>query len=152
MPTSVNDSGTWRSIKNIYRNDSGTWRLIDSLYINDSGSWRKVHEKLKATLSTGTVYGDDEFGQPALTSEVTASGAGGWPTYSYSWSLVGGEYPTAPYIQNPNSATTRFALEAVEAGGYYADFKCTVTDSIGQTVDTSDVRATWDFFFNEYYP
>ena len=144
MPTSVNDSGTWRSIKNIYRNDSGTWRLIDSLYINDSGSWRKVHEKLKATLSTSTVYGNDEFGQPALTSEVTASGAGGWPTYSYSWSLVGGSYPTTPYPHNPDSATTEFALETVIAGTYDAFFRCTVSDLIGQTVQTTTVYATWD--------
>lgn len=143
MPTSVNDSGTWRSIKNIYRNDSGTWRLIDSLYVNDSGTWRKVHEKLKATLSTGSAYGSG-IGE-ATTTSVTASGAGGWPTYSYSWSLVGGFYPTAPTIDNSLSATTAFTLNSI-AGSYYAYFKCTVTDSIGQTVDTSNVTATWDIF------
>ena len=144
MPTSVNDSGTWRSIKNIYRNDSGTWRLIDSLYVNDSDTWRKVHEKLKATLSTGTVTGSGFAGSPVTTTSVTASGAGGWPTYSYSWSLVGGSYPTTPTIDNSSSNTTTFSLDTAVAGSYYAYFKCTVSDLIGQTVDTSNVTATWD--------
>lgn len=143
MPTSVNDSGTWRSIKNIYRNDSGTWRLIDSLYINDSGTWRKVHEKLKATLSTGTVSGSGFAPDSVTTTSVTASGAGGWPTYTYSWSLIGGDYPTTPSINNSSSNTTAFTLDGVIAGSYYANFKCTVTDSIGQTIDTSNVYATW---------
>ena len=150
MPTSVNDSGTWRSIKNIYRNDSGTWRLIDSLYINDSGSWRKVHEKLKATLSTGTLGADNLAGDPATTyfGNVTASGAGGWPTYSYSWSLVDCVCPVdaTPYPDNPNSDTTGFTLDTAIAGTYYADFKCTVSDSIGQTVDTSDVTVTFNVY------
>jgi len=144
MPTSVNDSGTWRSIKNIYRNDNGTWILIDSLYINDNGTWRKVHEKLKATLSTGTVSVTDS--SPATTPSVTASGAGGWPTYTYSWSLISGYYPTTPTIDSPSGDTTTFTLSTGISGSYYAYFKCTVTDSIGQTVDTSNVTATWDIF------
>jgi len=40
----VNDSGTWREIKEVYVKNSGSWQQIDEVHVNDSGTWRKVFQ------------------------------------------------------------------------------------------------------------
>lgn len=46
MPLSINNSGDWEDIEEVYVNDSGTWRFIDEIYVNNSGTWVLVFESL----------------------------------------------------------------------------------------------------------
>jgi len=55
---SVNDSGTWREIKEVYVKNSGSWQQIDEVHVNDSGTWRKVFQ---AGWIIGTVSGQVTF-------------------------------------------------------------------------------------------
>lgn len=38
----INDSATWRKMREVHVNDVGTWRRIKSVHVNDSGTWRQV--------------------------------------------------------------------------------------------------------------
>jgi len=40
----VNDSGTWRKLKELWANDAATWRKLKSLWANDSGTWRQIYQ------------------------------------------------------------------------------------------------------------
>lgn len=55
---SVNDSGTWREIKEVYVKNSGSWQQIDEVHVNDSGTWRKVFQ---AGWIIGTASGQVTF-------------------------------------------------------------------------------------------
>jgi hypothetical protein len=72
---------------------------------------------------------------------VTCSATGGSPPYTYAWSYVSG---TTATVNSATSATTTFTrtgttdLLGNTLSGYY---KCTVTDSVAVTDDTSNVNA-----------
>lgn len=42
MPIQVNESGTWRTVQNVWVNQGGTWYSEKVLYGNDAGTLRKV--------------------------------------------------------------------------------------------------------------
>lgn len=72
MPTSINDSGTWREVSEVYVNDAGTWRGITEVYVNDSGTWRLVFSgdtiSVSNTSVTSTVIGSTATAGYELTS------------------------------------------------------------------------------------
>ncbi len=76
----------------------------------------------------------------ATTSSVTCSATGGSPPYTYAWSYVSG---TTATVNAATSATTTFTRTGTTGyggntlSGYY---KCTVTDSVAATDDTSNVN------------
>jgi hypothetical protein len=76
----------------------------------------------------------------ATTSSVTCSATGGSPPYTYAWSYVSG---TTATVDAATSATTTFTRTGTTGfggntlSGYY---KCTVTDSVAVTDDTSNVN------------
>lgn len=49
MTLHLNDSSTWRQIKQVYVNDGGLWRTIKGVYVNDSGTWRQVYAAAQLT-------------------------------------------------------------------------------------------------------
>lgn len=55
MPTQINDSGTWRSVRQVQINDGGVWRTIRSIEVNSGGVWRTVflYELLSTTMTEG---------------------------------------------------------------------------------------------------
>ncbi len=140
MPLSVKDGGTWRSVKNVYVNDAGTWRLLEKSYANDAGTWRLGHQKFAATVDNAAPDGQDSGGV-IQTSAVTVTPAGGWPGYSYSWSVFSNTSGFTVAIGSVNSNSTYFLMQVGGVvGAFGATFRCTITDSIGQSV-TVDVSA-----------
>jgi hypothetical protein len=77
MSISVNDSGTWRTIKIVSANDSGTWRDAKAVYINDNGTWRTVYGNNSGTqtFSVGTTTWTVPEG--VFSISVTGCGGGG---------------------------------------------------------------------------
>ena len=43
MALSVNDAGTWKTVKTLRVNDGGTWKEVRIGWINDSGTWKKFY-------------------------------------------------------------------------------------------------------------
>jgi hypothetical protein len=43
MALSVNDAGTWKTVKTLRVNDGGTWKAVKTGWINDSGTWKKFY-------------------------------------------------------------------------------------------------------------
>ena len=143
MPLSVKDGGTWRSVANVYVNDAGTWRTVQKSYANDAGTWRLGHQKFAATVSNAnpTGYGN---GSIDTSSATVVTAEGGWPGYSFSWVLLSGGGGFNPTANSPSSASTTFNIQV---GGvqntFTATFRCTITDTIGQSV-TVDAFPEWD--------
>ena len=144
MPLSVKDGGTWRSVKNVYVNDAGTWRLLEKSYANDAGTWRLGHQKFAATVSNANPTGYSQLGSINTSSPTVVTAVGGWPGYTYSWALLSGGGGFSPTANSPSSASTTFNIQV---GGvqstFTATFRCTITDTIGQSV-TVDASPEWD--------
>lgn len=143
MPLSVKDGGTWRSVKNVYVNDAGTWRLLEKSYANDAGTWRLGHQKFSVSVDDNYVLGYNLSGM-VFTAAATASGVGGWPGYTYYWEEISGRNaPVAPGITSASSASTTFTLNPQQVGVFTANFRCTVTDTLGQS-GTVNVTAEFE--------
>ena len=112
--TYINDSGTWRSIKDVWKKDSGgTWQRIKNVYVNDNGTWRNVHQMFTASVDNNYTTGYS-IGSTITTASVTASGNGGWPGYTYVWQFInwiGSAGPAGnPFAGSSSSATTSFTM------------------------------------------
>ena len=58
--TFVNDSGTFREVKELYVKDAGSWRNIDEVYVKESGDWRLVHKRRPDLISSSGTISFDE--------------------------------------------------------------------------------------------
>ena len=71
------------------------------------------------------------------TPTVTANVSGGVAPYTYSWVQDGSGNAFTP--SNASGASTYWSIAATFPNGYSANWKCTVTDSAGNSQTTGDV-------------
>lgn len=92
-----------------------------------------------ATASPSTLSASGASGS-VTTASATASVSGGSGPYAYAWTKVSG---AAINITSPSAASTTFGATGLAAGeSRTATFRCTVTDSNGQTDATGTVSVT----------
>lgn len=89
------------------------------------------------TVSPSTASGTVAVSPPGnptelvTSSSVTASAAGGSGSYTFSWARISGS--TLVSANNSTSATTAFSGVIPLNTTQTAVFRCTVTDSLGET-------------------
>ena len=77
----------------------------------------------------------------ATTFPVTATPTDGIAPYTYQWSYVSGDATTS--CTSATASTTTFSRTGTApAGPYNAVWKCTVTDSAGNTGDSAHITVT----------
>jgi hypothetical protein len=80
-------------------------------------------------------------GSNQATTNATCTAAGGFPSYTFSWSRISGS--TAISATAPSAATTAFSTSGLAIDQTRtAVFVCTVTDAAGQVVQSSNVSVS----------
>lgn len=82
------------------------------------------------SISSPNAYANALGGLPATTSPVTVTATGGIGSFTYSWTKVFGDTLT---LSGASSNTTTFTGTPGLGNTLVASYKCTVTDSIGDT-------------------
>lgn len=59
MPTSLNVSGTWKTLSKVWINVSGTWKECTKVWLNVGGVWKEVFSAYSILSFGGTVASDD---------------------------------------------------------------------------------------------
>lgn len=91
---------------------------------------------LSASLNTSTTSGSGVHPATVTSGIVICTAAGGTGTYTYSWVLVSG---TPLTVTNPTLRNTSFSRSFPTAGSTTSVYKCTVTDSASNVVDSGTV-------------
>lgn len=126
--------------------DGGTLRNILRMKVMDAdGVTLRTVATFAAPLSLsispnptgGSAYAGAGSAASVTSVATTATPAGGLGPYTYSWTSLGGDGT----IDNPSSATTTFSYASIAPDSASGMFRCTCTDSAGQTA-TADVAAT----------
>lgn len=97
---------------------------------------------LSGTSVTATLTGS---GTATTTPTITATPSGGTAPYTYNWQYISGDlsvYPT-----NPTSSSTDFAQFGSPEFTYISNYRCVVTDSASNTVNSATVGITIDFVY-----
>lgn len=91
---------------------------------------------LSATVSPDTASGDVLGGGQATTNSLTITPEGGTGPFSYAWARLSGDGAAT----QPTRATTAFThFFNTPDGDTTGTFRCTVTDSLGETVQVTVV-------------
>lgn len=130
----------------ILRRRSGSaWANITAARRRISGSWVSVLG-LSAAAAPGSVSGSSTTpvnGPTSVninTTSTTVTPTSGVTPYSYAWTLIASNGSWS--INNPSSATCSFnALSVLRNETRTGTFRCTVTDTIGQTA-IADISAS----------
>ena len=142
--TSVKVSGAWNTATQPYAKVSGTWQPLKQIWAKVSGTWQLVYDSFSASVSPTTLSGSGSTGVYVSTSGAsTCTPSGGTPTYTYLWVYVSGDTLTK---NSPTSASCNFGYFNAIPGTKVGVFKCTVTDSASQVVDSNTVTATITHF------
>lgn len=102
--------------------------------------------KLELTLSTTTSMGSCTNASTcnAVGNSVTVIPKGGLGPYTYNWEYVSGS--VAILVDSDASATTTFSADVACVNGGLGqesgDWRCQVTDRLGQVVYTGNVTVT----------
>lgn len=74
---SVNDAGTWKTVREIHVKDAGAWKLVKEAWVKDAGTWKRFYG---AVIARGTIdpwgytefgtSGNNPFGQFALSGSI----------------------------------------------------------------------------------
>lgn len=100
-----------------------------------------ISSGFSATLTDTSVHGSSRYvGTVQTIDSTTCTPVNGTAPYSYAWSYVSGD--TEIYANLPTSATTRFSAYFPSSDIYTAVWKCTVTDSAANVVDSNTVSIT----------
>lgn len=95
---------------------------------------------LSASASPASLSGSGTTASITTASSATATASGGAGPYTYSWTKVSGGAIT---LVSATSASTKFKATTMANGeSRTATFKCTITDSLGQTATTGNVTVT----------
>lgn len=139
--TSVKVSSVWNTVTAPSVKVAGTWQPITEIWAKVAGVWQQVYGAFTASLSPTTLSGSGATSSYVSTSSAsTVTPVGGTPGYTYLWSRVSGDTLT---INSPTSASSNFGYFNAIPSTKVAVFKCTVTDSLSQVVDTTNtVTAT----------
>lgn len=146
MSIRVQDNGTLRTITGIKVRQGGVTRTIRQVKVQHGDTLRTVAtfaDPLTVSASPTSVSGTQSGGGSDVlvnTGFTTATPAGGFSPYTYSWAYVSGA--AAATANTPSSATTNFGA-TVPAGTSQATMRVTVTDAAGETA-TATVTATFN--------
>lgn len=117
-----------------------------SMLVRDAVGLHEVFNGVSAELSVGVdldSYGTrvSSFSGPVVTSEVTATPAGGRPPYSFAWERTDAGLDEWAILKPAQAITGFRAAEVAPGDEQSATFACTVTDANGNSVVSADVTA-----------
>ena len=117
---------------------------IDAIYVRDATGpkliWSRAATMAVLLPDFAYGYGYSE-GRTNITSEVVeAAVTGGTAPFTYLWEGVTDATEWA--ISTPTASNTRFRLEVAGGEAETATFKVTVTDSLGQSVESDIISVT----------
>lgn len=142
------DPSGWKEITRAIFYTGTKWANITRGIFYNGTDWveiGKFTDPLTLSNSPSTVSGIifTNSTQGVRTSQTTATPSGGLRPFTYQYSLVSHDGPTPPAPETPTMARTAFIQGNVGPGEFYqATFRCVVTDSIGQTAQ-STIQATF---------
>lgn len=143
MPIQVNDSGTWRKVKDVWVNQGGTWLREKVVYEDDGGTWRKVFAP--DVVVDYLVIGGGGGGGGGRPDSVGGGGGGGGgggvlassttvnpSSFSAAVTIGAGalECSSSANGNNGNPTVVSGSISAI-AGGGYAGFGSQVGDAHG---------------------
>lgn len=141
MPMKLRLGGVWRSITGAKVFSSAAWRPIKGIKIYCDGDWRDgavFASDLSLALSASTLTRSARLAT-INTTAVTATPTGGTAPFTYAWVRQSGDTITA---NQPTSAVCSFQAASMAVDEVRtAVFRCTCTDSFGNT-DDADVSIT----------
>ena len=97
---------------------------------------------LAASLSTSVASGSGVGNGPYTTNAVTVTAYGGVSPYTYAWTKVSGDTLT---ITSASTYSVAWTASGTAPSSKAAVWKCTVTDSAGNSTDTSNVSVSVAF-------
>ena len=87
---------------------------------------------------------------PIISLAATANPVGGTGPYSYLWTLDSYGGPEVPVIRSPTFASTQFSMGSVfEEFPGVANFRCTLTDSLGNTA-AATIEVNFFFYTDDH--
>lgn len=118
----------------------GSLRTFRTAKVMSGGTLRTVGTfsplTASASPSPAVVYGYSASAVSLTTESVICSPTGGFGPFTYSWAKVSGD---TFLVGSPTTSSTQFTYPSVPSGqAFSATYRCTVTDSVGQTA-TADV-------------
>lgn len=143
-------SNVLQTVTRIRMRDAGNvLRTIQQVRMRDAtNTLRTVFSYFTVELDTDALVGFDSgaaiSGSVTTSADVTATPTGGTAPYSYAWSRVSGTPEVE--IDSPTAATTSFTVAvAYDDIDYIASFICTVTDNVGNIIESEevDVECHW---------
>jgi hypothetical protein len=133
-------SSTIRTITRLRMRDAGgTLRTISRARMRGPDNvLRIVYDPSGASSLAGSASPSSVAGTSATTTVTSASttvtATGGTAPYTYAWTVIAYDNATSPTVTSAAAATTTFQQTNVGAGEvYYATFRCTITDNVGNT-------------------
>lgn len=137
MALKIQDAGTLRTITGLKIKQAGVLRTIKKLYVQDGGTLRLVARFADPLTVSATNIGGSGNGaatQTVTTPSRTATVAGGFSPFTYSWTLVSSGGGTPSTAGTPTMAATTFSKPNVAVNETYQDiWRVTVTDDSGDT-------------------
>lgn len=119
---------------------SGAPRRLTRGEVYRDGGWRQIFAFVSnLTVSAYDVEGATSFPRSARVTSypTTATPSGGYPPYTYAWSVVTGSVA----IGSPTQATTTFNAMVEPVSTIAADVRVVCTDALGTQASTT-VRVT----------
>jgi hypothetical protein len=129
----VRQGGSWSEVPSGQVRVGGAWKTLLRIRAYISGAWEDVAvfvEPLTASASPSSVTTTRIGAGPVTTVLVTATPAGGLGPFTYSWARIAG---TGGAITLPTNSATTFSRTMGEDEVALNTFRCTVTDSLGNT-------------------
>jgi hypothetical protein len=136
--------GVLRTITRMRVLDGANLRTIVRMKVMDSDDTTlRTVATFAQPLTLGAVDVYQGASQSILSGSSTATPVGGLGPYTYAWSYLSG---TAMTVTGASAATATFTSPALDPGqSVFAHYRCTCTDSSGQTA-TKDITVVFEFF------
>jgi len=128
-------SGAWRTITGAEAYVGGQWRTILSAEVYKGGAWRTVGSFIQPlTLSISPASISKGGSGPIVTySSAVATPSGGSGPYTYLWEVTSG----GPFSFGSATSGTTTVSADVSVSDKTGTIRCTVTDSLGATANSS---------------
>lgn len=138
MGMQVYAGGAWRNISDLRVYANKAWRRITNVKVYVSGAWRDVARFVDAlSLSTPPNFAVSNnnstiFGFAGVTP------SGGLAPFAYAWTVTASSGGTVTVSAGTTTASATFRATGVALNHTAtATFKCVVTDSLGQTAQST---------------
>jgi hypothetical protein len=133
-------AGVTRTVTGFHFRKGGTIRTVVRAWIRRGGVLKAFYNAFSVALSTYAALGRGNSASVITVSSeiVTAIPTGAIGDVTYLWARTdGGAQPWT--IDDSAAPATFFSTDCDQGEEFTATFKCTITDSVGQTIDSSDV-------------